>query len=218
MWKQLLGVGKGLRVRRPSPAMVVALMALFLAMSGSAIAAKHYLLTSTKQISPKVLSALKGKNGSAGPAGATGGAGPTGAIGATGATGATGPTGAIGATGATGATGPAGPGARWALVSGDHTTILAQSGGISITTTAGAGVYLDMGADVNGKVIEATPAYTDADGGFRGPLIATICGGSSQYHATCTASGTDDTHHVWVFTENSAGTTGENHAFYVAVF
>lgn len=183
-----------------SYANVAATLALFFTMTGGALAAHHYLITSTKQISPKVIKALKGKTGPVGPQGKEGTAGKE------------------GKEGKQGVQGVQGPGARWALVSGDHTKILAQSGGISITTTAGAGVYLDMGADVNGDVIEATPAYTDADGGFRGPLIATICGGSSQYAATCTASGTDDTHHVWVFTENSAGTAGENHAFYVAVF
>src|SRR5437763_16587897 len=65
--------------RRPSPAMAVALFALFFAMGGGAYAAKHYLITSTKQISPKVLKALKGKAGKPGAAGATGPAGPAGA-------------------------------------------------------------------------------------------------------------------------------------------
>jgi len=73
--------------RRPSPAMAVALFALFFAMGGGAYAAKHYLITSTKQISPKVLKALKGKAGKTGPAGATGPAGPAGAAGAAGAKG-----------------------------------------------------------------------------------------------------------------------------------
>src|SRR5207244_1787774 len=73
--------------RRPSPAMGVALFALFFAMGGGAYAAKHYLITSTKQISPKVLKALKGKSGKIGPAGATGPAGPAGAAGVAGAKG-----------------------------------------------------------------------------------------------------------------------------------
>ena len=147
-------------------------------------------------------------------------AGPRGATGATGATGTTGTTGATGATGAkgdAGATGPAGPGARWALVNADHTAILAQSGGITIAATSGAGTYLDMGADVNGKVIQATNAYTDDDAGFKGSLIALICGGG-QYAGTCSAAGTNNTNHVWVFTQTPANTGGENHAFYVAVF
>jgi hypothetical protein len=64
--------------RRLNYANVVATLALVFAMSGGALAAKHYLINSTKQISPKVLKALKGKTGRTGP---TGPAGPTGAKG-----------------------------------------------------------------------------------------------------------------------------------------
>lgn len=46
-----------------SYANVAATLALFFTMTGGALAAHHYLITSTKQISPKVVSALKGKNG-----------------------------------------------------------------------------------------------------------------------------------------------------------
>ena len=71
---------KGMR-RHINATSVVAVMALVLAMSGGAWAAKRYLITSTNQISPKVLSALKGKVGKAGPAGPAGAPG-TGAAGA----------------------------------------------------------------------------------------------------------------------------------------
>lgn len=148
---------------------------------------------------------------------ATGPRGPQGAQGAQGAKGPQGTQGAQGPQGVAGTAGAPGPSAQWALVSGDHTSILAQSGGISITATNGAGVYLDMGQDVTGDVIEATNAYTDGDPNYKGPLIAAICG-SGEYGATCAVSGTNDSHHVWVLTENQAGTAGEDHAFYVAVF
>jgi hypothetical protein len=49
--------------RRPSPAMVVACLALFVASTGTSIAASHYLITSTKQIKPTVLKQLKGAEG-----------------------------------------------------------------------------------------------------------------------------------------------------------
>jgi Collagen triple helix repeat (20 copies) len=93
-------------------------LALVFAMSGGAYAASKYLITSTKQISPKVLKALKGKTGTPGAAGLQGLKGETGAAGAVGAIGAVGPigpkgdTGGIGPkgdTGGIGATGPAGP-------------------------------------------------------------------------------------------------------------
>jgi hypothetical protein len=60
---------------------LTATLALVFAMGGSALAAKHYLLSSTKQISPKVLKALTCKPGKTGATGATGTTGPAGANG-----------------------------------------------------------------------------------------------------------------------------------------
>jgi hypothetical protein len=87
-----------------SYANVAATLALFFAMSGGALAAKHYLINSTKQINPKVLKALRGNRGAAGPAGAKGASGPGGATGAKGETGIPGARGEKGAPGANGAT------------------------------------------------------------------------------------------------------------------
>jgi hypothetical protein len=80
-------------------------LALVFAMSGGAYAASKYLITSTKQISPKVLKSLKGangKSGAAGPAGAQGPQGPAGAAGAKGETGAAGGEGKAGKEGTSG--------------------------------------------------------------------------------------------------------------------
>ncbi len=95
---------------------VVATLALVFAMGGSAVAASHYLITSSKQISPKVLKELKapGKPGPAGPAGAAGATGASGATGAAGANGSNGGSGAKGDTGEKGEPGNAGgPAAHW---------------------------------------------------------------------------------------------------------
>ena len=92
--------------RHLSYANVVATLALVFAMSGGALAAKHYLLTSTEQVKPSVLkqlhlltstkqikpSVLKQLRGVTGPAGAVG------ASGAAGQRGETGPPGPSGAT------------------------------------------------------------------------------------------------------------------------
>jgi hypothetical protein len=84
---------------------LVAVLALVFAMTGGAYAANHFLITSTKQISPKVLKALKGKPGANGANGAQGPAGPAGA---TGPGGPQGPPGAIGKEGASGKEGAPG--------------------------------------------------------------------------------------------------------------
>jgi hypothetical protein len=85
---------------------LVAWLALFVALGGTSLAAKHYLVNSTKQINPKVLRALRGNRGTTGPAGLQGKEGPAGkgaegAAGNVGATGKEGPTGKEGAPGAT---------------------------------------------------------------------------------------------------------------------
>ncbi len=73
----------GLR-KRVTYANVMMTLALVFAMSGGAYAAKHYLITSTKQISPKVLKQLKGHNGKNGLNGLNGKDGAAGAPGAQG--------------------------------------------------------------------------------------------------------------------------------------
>src|SRR5580704_12899799 len=79
---------------------VVATLALFLAIGGgTAFAARHYLITSTKQIKPTVLRSLRGNTGLQGTIGNRGYRGYKGATGAAGKAGATGASGAAGATG-----------------------------------------------------------------------------------------------------------------------
>jgi Collagen triple helix repeat (20 copies). len=85
--------------RHLSYANIAATLALLFAMSGGALAAKHYLINSTKQINPKVLKKLKGNRGK------TGLTGLRGATGVTGAKGATGPQGSRGTDGSKGADG-----------------------------------------------------------------------------------------------------------------
>jgi hypothetical protein len=93
---------------RVSPASVIATVALVFAMTGGAYAAGHFIITSTKQISPKVLKALKGKSGANGANGAQGPAGPAGATGPGGPQGPAGPGGPQGPAGPKGEPGPKG--------------------------------------------------------------------------------------------------------------
>lgn len=98
--------------RRPSPALLLSLLAVVLACAGSATAAT---LISGKQIRDGSVTGADLKNGSVGAkdlkrglAGTLGPAGPKGADGAPGPKGADGAAGAAGAPGAPGAPGPAG--------------------------------------------------------------------------------------------------------------
>jgi hypothetical protein len=85
--------------RRVTIANVAIVAALVLAMSGGAYAAKRYLITSTKQISPKVLKKLRGARGPAGSPGLAGPQGPRGPQGPEGAKGANGTNGTNGKDG-----------------------------------------------------------------------------------------------------------------------
>ena len=83
---------RGIKLRRPSPALVISLVALFVALGGTGYAAVHKLLPKnsvgsqqvingslqTGDLSKKARSALKGNRG---PAGATGAQGPQGPVG-----------------------------------------------------------------------------------------------------------------------------------------
>jgi hypothetical protein len=88
--------------RRVTFANVALTLVLVFVMSGGAFAATKFLITSTKQISPKVLKSLQGKAGKTGAAGAQGPAGPAGASGPQGPAGPGGPAGAPGANGGDG--------------------------------------------------------------------------------------------------------------------
>ena len=110
---------RSLTSRRPSPALVVSIVALSVALGGTSYAAVVLPANSVgaRQLKRDAVTAAKVKDGSllradfgAGqiPAGATGPAGAAGAKGDTGAAGATGPKGDAGAAGATGPKGDAG--------------------------------------------------------------------------------------------------------------
>lgn len=103
-----------MRLRPPSPALVLAFAALLIALTGTAYGAKRYLVKSTKQISPSVLKKLKGNRGATGAQGARGEVGPVGATGGAGATGPRGPSDAIVGFDDAGGTfnSPSGPGSQ----------------------------------------------------------------------------------------------------------
>ncbi len=154
--------------KRMSYANVTATLALFFAMSGGALAASHYLLTSTKQISPKVLKSLQGRVGASGAPGAQG---PAGAVGAQGPAG---PAGAKGETGSPGAPGVNGESVTSKMVSKASETCTKQGGSEfkagSTTTLAcngkegspwAAGGTLPVGATETGTVVD--PRFSEPE-------------------------------------------------------
>jgi Collagen triple helix repeat (20 copies) len=159
----------GLR-KNLSTSVIVALVAL-MATSGGALAANHYLINSTKQISPKVLKKLKGN------AGRNGSNGAVGAPGARGAQGATGPQGPKGTNGLKGETGEAGFSAISTLPSG-----ASESGEYGIGTPGGtAGETLETTASFPIPLAEAAPASQVILTSVKVPV--THCSGPGQADA-----------------------------------
>jgi pilus assembly protein FimV len=107
--------------RHLSYANIVATLALLFAMSGGALAAKHYLINSTRQINPKVLKKLKGNAGSPGRSGAPGAAGTQGIAGVN------------GSSGVPGAAGANGTARAYGVVKSDGTIVPAKTKGLAAT-------------------------------------------------------------------------------------
>jgi hypothetical protein len=119
--------------RRFSYANIAATLALVFSMSGGALAANHYLITSTKQLSPKVLRKLTGR------AGANGAQGPQGKEGIPGKEGKDGGVGRPGVNGEKGELGPS------------HA--YSASGSSSATVALPAGSYVVSG---EGQLVDTT--------------------------------------------------------------
>jgi hypothetical protein len=112
--------------RHMTYANVAATLALVFAMSGGALAAHHYVISSTKQVSPKVLKKLRGKTGK------------------TGATGKEGPQGKEGPAGKEGAPGKAGTALAYAHITAAGAldeTLSSGFTGATISHTPATGIY-----------------------------------------------------------------------------
>jgi Collagen triple helix repeat (20 copies) len=114
------------KLKLPSPAMIVACVALFAALGGTGYAAGNLVHKATASAAK----AKRGPRGKRGPAGAQGPIGAPGPKGATGAEGPQGPKGDRGAPGDKGETGPAGP-VELRYVEGATVTVTAHEKGNS---------------------------------------------------------------------------------------
>ena len=176
---------------RPSPAIVIACVALLLALGGVSYAATALPRNSvgTAQLKNNSVTSGKVKNHSLLRADFKGGQIPAGPAGAAG-------TATI----------------KWALVKADA-TIIAQSGGLTLTSHSTGNYILDFGGAINSKLILASAGQAGGDTGARGPVSAGPCGGTTE-GSVCPSG--NDTSHVRVQTFN-AGDVGGDRAFYVAV-
>jgi Collagen triple helix repeat (20 copies) len=187
----------------------VAWLALFVALAGTSFAATHYTLTSTEQIKPSVLKALRGARGTKGPQGP---AGPQGAQGPAGVPGAEGPTGPAGQKGATGEAGTA---RAYAHVSKSGHVDSANVKGLDVEQPTGeSGVYCISGLTFAPANVVAT---IDANEGIV-PLISATVGPSKV--AKC-AGDTQVTVETWkpLLKQGSSEVTAEtvDRAFYLAI-
>jgi len=152
--------------------MIVAVLALVLALGGTATAAK---LITGKQIKNSSLTGADLKNGSVGPAdlssaaksatkGAAGPAGPAGTPGAAGPKGDTGAPGAKGEAGAAGANGTNGTNGRTRVVLTRSTDAVSATtaDNVVLSVNLGTGTYL-----LQAKVRASNPAATDRDAACR---------------------------------------------------
>ncbi|HTR72008.1 MAG TPA: hypothetical protein VMG80_00290 [Solirubrobacteraceae bacterium] len=175
------------RLRRPfTYANVAATLALVFAMAGGAYAAKHYLITSTSQISPKVLAALKGKPGAGGSPGAQGAQGPQGPAGPAGSAGKgekgeKGDPGTNGANGANGAPGASGK----SVVIGEATGHCPENGTSVEVEGSGAKRYIcDGEAGTNGKNGAAGATGPSGPTGSTGPTGSPWTAGGTLPHGS----------------------------------
>ncbi len=188
---------KMLKRFRPSPAMVIACLALLLALGGTGYAAIRLPRNSVTTVQVKDFSLLARdfKRGQV----------PAGPVGPTGPTGPAGPAGPAGSPGSSTI--------KWALVRPDG-GIAAQSGGITLAAKPGAGTYiLSIGSVVAGKPILSSGANAADASDQRGETTAGPCGGGSEGR-TCPTS--DNTSSIFVETRSNGGVPAD-HAFYIAV-
>ena len=171
--------------RRPSPATVLAGLALFISLGGTSYAVTqlppnsvgtaqvrdHSLLKQDFKASVLLRGerGLQGKTGATGPQGAKGDTGAQGPTGPTGATGPTGPRGATGDTGATGARGAAGASFGYEAIRADEATTVAvgEYKDVTISTTEEGWGAVSGGVEIVGEDVAklvTTQAFPVADG------------------------------------------------------
>ena len=178
--------------RRPSPALVISIVALVVATAGTGYAVDQLPKNSVgaKQLKKNAVRTKKVKDRSLLAVDFALGQLPR---------------------GAKGNTGPRGPGAMWALIDKDA-SIIDQSGGISATID-GTGFRVDFGASLAHKGVQATNAWVNDDKNLREAPFVLVCGSGHSGDDFC--GGLSD-HFAKVLTSQNGPIAP--HAFYIAAF
>ena len=220
---------RALKRFRLSPATVIAMIALMVALAGTGYAATSLPRNSvgSAQLQANAVTTSKVKNGSLLKVDFAANQIPRSACRAAqapgdlvGPAGAPGPPGAPGAKGPTGPAGPAGSvTTKWALVGKDGNLVAGTAGVVVVQSSIGQ-YYVNFGSSVTGHAIEVTPAFRPADSiGGRGTTIAAICGatGTTPLPDTISCALNNNTSTVFVVTFDKANSLAESHGFYIAV-
>ncbi len=208
---------RALRAVRPSPATVIATIALLVALAGTGYAATSLPANSVgnKQLQNNAVTSSKVKDHSllrndfatnqvpAGPRGSVGPPGPPGSAGARG------PTGPAGATAAS----------KWALIGKDGNIVASSQPAPLVIQSSSGQYYVNWGSSVAGHPVIVSSSYRDADPSARGTVFASICGGGTTGAPadTATCSTNNNTSTVYVVTLNQANTLAASHPFYIAI-
>jgi hypothetical protein len=184
------------KLPRPSLGMAIAVLVLVLALGSSAVAAKRYLITTTKQISPKALGEITSAAAKAASAGSPGAPGAPGTPGPQGPKGDAGERGPIGPPGPPGeAIGSAGGEIGWVVVDDKGIPVRASGPGIASARQAGApaGSYeVTFGSNIMACAYQATIA--GATSGIPTPAYVTVGRlPSSSVTVVVQTAGTDGT-------------------------
>lgn len=198
--------------------MVIAVIALFAATAGSAIAGhggRHGPagLVNSLDVQNGSLTGADVKNRSLRPidfrGSIRGPRGLRGPAGQNGTNGAPGQNGTNGTNGTNGAQGPMGPGARWAALDGTLGVIADQTGGITVALNQVGRYWIDFGTNITRKLVIVS--LRD----LSGHAHAVQCAGPAGIAGGCFGTA-EDNERVYVQTRDAAGAAA-NRNFYLAV-